>query len=241
MSLTVATYFWYEPGTKFSANYVYTPDDVRLLQRMVKRNLTVPHEFVVITDRPHLFEEDEEIRAVPIDWAKHVPGTCFVRLFTFSPAARELIGECVLQLDLDCVIVGDMDDLVNRNEDLVLWHNPRRVPWDGPDADPRLPWYNTSILLHKCGTMTEIWKEFDPSNVRFRDDQWWISAKLGPDMPYWDRADGIYRNLIPNRPGTGVQGELPENAKIVFFPGSAGKAHDAHMIEANPWIKVHRW
>jgi len=37
MSLTVATYFWYEPDTKFSANYVYIPDDVRLLEAQLCR------------------------------------------------------------------------------------------------------------------------------------------------------------------------------------------------------------
>lgn len=240
MTLTVATYFWYEPNTKFSANYVYTPDDVRLLQRMVKRNLTVPHEFVVITDRPEQFAEDAEIRAVPIDWTKHVEGRCYVRLMTFGPAARELIGERVLQMDLDCVIVGNMDDLVNRDEDLVLWHNPRRVPWSGPMVNPRLAYYNTSILLHRTGTMTEIWSEFDPKNPQFKDDQWLLSGKLGPRMPYWDGLDGVYRNLVPGVPGSGVKGELPANAKIVFFSGSGGKPHEARVVEENPWIGEHR-
>lgn len=235
--LTVATYFWHpDPGSKFAA--AYTPDDVRRLQRMVERNMTVPHEFAVITDRPELFDDDTEIRAVPLRKGTHVPGTCFVRLFTFHPMGRERIGERVLQIDLDTLIVGNMDALVQRDEDTVLWRNPGRVPWDKPSR-PGRPYYNTSLVLHRCGTRPEIYTAFDPLNPRCRDDQWWLSEMFGPDAPYWDGSHGVYRLGRDDTPGSGVSGELPENAVVVTFPGSEGKWSEPRVAAANPWIAEH--
>jgi hypothetical protein len=240
MSVAVATYWWTPQGQAASGYHQYSPDDVRLLQRMVSRHMTAPHEFVVITDRPELFADDEHIRAGQIDWAKHVPGTCFVRLMTFSPAAREVIGERVLQIDLDTVIVGSLDDLVARTEDLVMWRNPARIPYDAPVKAGR-PYYNTSILLHRTGTLPELWSGFNPARPMFRDDQWYLSDALGPDVAYFDGArDGIYRLAREDTPGSGVVAFLPENARIVTFPGSEGKPTSPRILEENPWIAEHR-
>jgi hypothetical protein len=240
MSLVVLTYWWTDPASKHNAKYQYTSGDVRLLQRMVKRHLTVPHEFAVVTDRPDEFENDADIRAILIDWTTHVPGRCFVRLMTFHPTGAD-IGERVLQMDLDTVVVGNMDALVDRNEDLVLWRNPSRVPWENP-VKPGRPYYNTSILLHRCETMPEVWEQFHVSrSARVRDDQWWLAELLGPDMPYFDGArDGVYRLARADTPGSGVNGELPENARIVFFPGSDGKWFEPRIAAANPWIERFR-
>jgi hypothetical protein len=232
--LTVAAYFWHpDEGSKFAP---YTPDDVRRLQRMVKRHLTIPHEFAVVTDRPHMFDGDKDIRAIPLDMTKHVPKTCFAKLMTFHPNGQDLFGERVLQIDLDTLIVGDMVPLVERSEDLVLWRNPSRIPWDNPAVQGR-PYYNTSLVLHRCGTRPSIWMKFDPENPKCRDDQWWVSDRVGPYAPYWDGSHGVYRLGRPDTPGSGVMGSLPDNARIVTFPGSEGKWHEPHVAQANPWIE----
>ncbi len=235
--LTVATYLW---GDKTGRHYAYTGDDVRLLQRMVKRHLSVPHEFVVITDQPHMFDADANIRAIPINRETHVSGRCFVRLFTFHPDGKALIGERVLQIDLDTVIVGDMAPLVARDENLVLWHNPGRVPWENPSSFQSRPYYNTSMLLHRCGTMPWIHINFDPERPSHKDDQWLLSDILGSDIPYWDGDDGVYRIARADTPGSGVNGALPENARVVFFTGSEGKPENPRIASANPWIWEHR-
>lgn len=234
MTLTVLTYFWQpDGGSKFAADY--GPEDVRRLQRQVARHLSLKHDFAVVTDRPHLFDADDDIRAIPIDKTTHVPGTCFVRLMTFRPDGELLFGERVLQLDLDTLIVGALDPLVNRGEDLVLWRNPSRIPWDNP-LKPGRPFYNTSILLHRCGTKPTLWMKFNPRNPKCRDDQWWLSERLGPDMPYWDGSHGVFRLGREDTPGSGVMGSLPEHARVVTFPGSEGKWHEPHIAAANPWI-----
>ena len=227
--LTVATFLW---GDKYSL------DDVRRLQRVVARHLSVPHEFAVITDRPHLFDGNVDIRAIPLDMTTHVDDTCFVRLMTFHPMGAELIGERVLQIDLDTLIVGNLDSLVERDEDLVLWRNPSRIPWEKPIKSGR-PYYNTSLVLHCCGTMPHLYERFDPGFPRCRDDQWWVSDMLGPGMPYWDDSDGVYRLGRPDTPGSGIMGSLPANARIVTFPGSEGKWTEPHIMTANPWIGEH--
>ena len=224
--LTVITYCW---GTK------YQPDDVRRLKGMVQRYLTIPHEFAVITDKPEAFSD---VKAIPIDWSKHVRNTCFVRLMTFHPAGAGMIGDKILQIDLDTIIVGNMNAIVSRYENLVLWRNPTRIPWDEPVMAGR-PYYNTSILLHRCGTMPWLWARFDPERPTCRDDQWWLSERLGPDVPHWDSRDGIYRMGREDTPGSGVNGELPSNARIVTFPGSEGKWTQPEIAAANPWIAEH--
>lgn len=233
--ITVLTYFWKpDEGSKFKAPY--TADDVRKLQRMVAHNLSEPHEFAVITDQPELFADDAAICAIPINRATHVPGTCYVRLMTFHPDGLNLIGARVLQMDLDCLIVGNIDHLVSRTEDLVLWRNPARHP-----SRPGRPLYNTSILAHRCGTMPEIWQAFvslGKARIPAKDDQWFLSDALGPDVPYFDGArDGVYRIARDDTPGSGVDGTLPDNACVVFFTGSDGKMDNPRVLAKNPWIK----
>jgi len=242
MTLTVATYWWTDPNpSKFNAKYQYTADDVRLLARQVTLNLSVPHEFVVLTDRPEAFADDAGIRAVPLDLTTHIPATEFVKLMTFHPDGRKLIGEKVLQIDLDTVIVGSLDSIVSRTADLVVWRNPSRVPWDNPTR-PGRPYYNGSVILHRCGTLPQMWTRFDASRppAGVRDTQVWMSNMFGPNLPYWDGNDGIYRLAREDTPGSGVWGTLPENARIVTFPGSEGKPWDARIAAANPWIAEYR-
>jgi len=234
--LTVACYLWTDPVWKHSGTFLYNPGHVRQLQKAVAKNLTIPHEFVCITDKPHAFDADRDIRPVPIDRTKHIPGTEYVKLMTFHPLSRELIGERVFQLDLDTVIVGNLDQLVDRGEDVVVWRNPTRLPYDNPVVASR-PYYNGSVILHRCGTWPAVWNFNTKMPNRPRDTQVWMSQVLGPNAPYWDGNDGIYRLAREDTPGSGVSGELPANARIVTFPGDMGKPWLPEVRKANPWIE----
>lgn len=208
---------------------------------MVARNLSIDHRFIVVTDQPGLFSDDDDIHAVPIDWTTHVPGTCFVRLFTFSPQAQKVLGERVLQLDLDTVIVGSFDEIVDRDEDIVIWRNPRKWALTFPEVGhaKALSWFNPSIMLHSPGTWSVIWQNFDAKEPGARDDQWLMSDYFGKDCPYWDQTHGVYR-LTPGKPWIGIHSEaLPENARIVTFPSSR-KPWLADVVSAAPWIEKHR-
>ena len=255
--------FWWTPdaGSKFAA--AYTVQDVLRLQRAVAKHCTVEHQFVVITDQPHLFTHVSNlVRAVPLDKTTHVPGTCYTRLMTFHPDGPALFGaERLLQIDLDTLIVGNIDHLGKRLENIILWRNPARVPWDETEIksqiyrngegqlryanNTRRCYYNTSVLMHRLGSMPWIWEDFvtrrdNKMPLQAKDDQWLLSDHFGNGAPYFDGArDGVYRLARADTPGSGVDGELPDNACICTFPGSDGKWVQPEIREANPWINAH--
>lgn len=207
---------------------------------MVDRHLTVPHEFVCITDRA---EAIDDIRMVPLDPAAHIPGRIFAKLMTFHPEAATLIGKRILTMDLDCVVVGNMNPLVERDEDLVLWRNPSRRPWGVPEGKAfRRALYNSSMVLITAGAAPHVWTAFRKEAAQQIDgDQDWVSLMIGKECPYWDETHGVYRLARKDTWGSGVDAVLPENARVVFFPGDKGKPWLPEVIERCPWIAEHRW
>jgi hypothetical protein len=260
--LIIGAYYWApDPGSKFEA--AYKVQDVLRLQRAVAKHCTVPHEFVVVTDRPQMFDHVRNlIRPITLNYATHVPGTCFARLMTFHPEGQYMFGaERFLAIDLDTLIVGNIDHLVQRLENVVLWRNPARVPWEPLHGMPpgatgmtdrgengqrkwlinqARCWFNTSVVFHKLGSMPHVWQVFNPTKPQAKDDQWYLSDLIGPGAPYFDgERDGVYRLAREDTPGSGVDGTLPDNACIVTFPGSHGKWTIPAIREANPWISAH--
>jgi hypothetical protein len=243
--LTVACYYWLDPARKRS--YQLTPEDVRIWDRMVARNLTIPHRRVCITHRPDLIDFME---TVPLDTTKHVPGTCAVKLMTWRPDIAPILGERILVMDIDCVITKNFDHIVDRREDVVLWANPNY------EKGGRRGFYQGSMQLLTAGARPELWNDFDPTetpkwlNRRFGGfEQCWISERLNTSYPepgwewseqYWDEEDGVYGagRLFNGKMGAGVTTELPENACIVFTPGDRAPSQP-EMQEKHPWIKVH--
>lgn len=226
--LSVACYLWGD---------LYSTGDVKLWRDMVHRHLTVPHEFVCITDDAEQFQ-GTGIRGVPLKReAVHGPRFCAEKLMTFSPDMAE-VGERILVMDLDCVPVANMDGLVERDEPLVLWRNPSRIPWDKPS---RRALYNSSMVLLTAGARPDIWDRYRTGEARnVPGDQDWISHVVGPDCPYWDGADGVYRLGRADTPGSGPRARLPDNARIVFFPGDEGKPWIPSIREECSWIAQHR-
>src|SRR5690554_4373738 len=237
--ITVTCFWWFDPQGKHNHLYRYTLEDVQLLRGQVDRHLTLPHEFVCITDRPEEVEA-AGIRAVPMDRTTFLPGTRFVKLMIFRPDAGEVIGRRILMLDLDTVIVANIDPVVDRPEDLVLWRNPNF----GIRYRAR---YNTSIVLLTAGCRPDWWRKFDPRRSPAMlaqhtggTDQAWVSHCASPNEAHWTDQDGIYGagrlgDYNPNVAGT----VLPENARIVFFPGRRHPAL-ASEHEKHPWLKEYR-
>ena len=242
--LLVGAYWWTDDKWSGGQGFRYGPHHVRQLKDAVKRNLTLPHEFVCITDKPHTFDADKDIRPIVMDRETHVPGKEWAKWMTFHPEGRDLFGgDVLLQLDLDAVVCGNIDHIVKRDEDLVVWRNPARVPWDKPLQYETRPLFNGSIILHRLGTHGELWGMFVYNKNKIvgvmRDTQVLMSFVLGPDTPYWDGSDGIYRLARQDTPGSGlVDGlPLPDSARIVFFPGSDHKPWLPKVRNAFPWIE----
>lgn len=234
--LTVCCFWWFDIHAKCRGIYTYTSKHVRLLKSMVDRHLSLDHEFVCVTDKP---DEIDFCRTVVMNKETFVPGTRYGKLMMYRADSKQIIGERILYLDLDCVIVDSLDPIADRDEDLVLWRNPNF-------GAKRRARYNTSIILHRTGTRTELHSKFNktkhPHYLRGRmggTDQAWISFMCDEvKEAHWTNDDGVYgagrlRDIVD-----GVGTELPKNARIVFFPGS--REPTMEKIKAiHPWIREH--
>lgn len=231
--VTIVSFLWYDPIGKRNPVYIFTPDHVDALKRMVAENLTVAHDFVCVTDRPEIF--DSGIDTVPIDRTTFVPNARFAKLMLFRRDAAEILGERLLYLDLDCVVTGNLNPIVKREEDLVLWRY-------GRGKNPRSARYNSSMILLRAGTRAEIYETFDPATHPDMlaqkwggTDQAWISYMSPPDNPIWDQSHGVYGAGWMEDNSGGRPTELPANARIVFFPGG-GEPSMRSVQEKHPWI-----
>ncbi len=235
--LTVTTFFWTDKERR--RDYVFTHDHVHILKNMVERHLSIPHRFVCVTNEPI-----DGIETIQLDkeWfakcRKHCPGTVFPRLWMRSPDYP--IKGRILNLDLDVVIVDSIDPIVDRKEDCVWWRNPNY-------PQPRRAFFQTSIQLFTAGTRPELWTDFNPQLTpewvkrRFGGhEQSWVSERLNWTEAFWDANDGIYGagRLFDGKPDEGVQSELPDNARIVSFPGN--RIPDQPEVQKlHPWIADH--
>lgn len=212
------TWLWHQPAyrKRFTAHHVNT------LRSMVARNLSLPHEFVCITDMPNGL--DRRIRVLPLPkvptvyWSARRPN-CFRRLWAFSEEARAMIGDRIASFDLDCVVTGSLDLLVSRPEPFIIWR----------DTIHRNQ-YNGSFWVMTAGSRRQVWDEFKGNASLSRmtgkgSDQGWISTVLGPNEATFTAKDGVlsYKREVRN-------GALPTGAKLVIFHG-----------KPDPWEVNHSW
>ncbi len=231
--INICCFLWYDPHGIRNPIYIFDDRHVRALRDMVKKHLPIEHEFICVSDRMI-----EGVTTIPLDYTMHIPGTRFAKLMMYRPDGR-LSGKRILYLDLDCVIVDSIDPIADRDEDLVLWRNPNFPA-------KRRARYNTSIILHRTGTRTDLHTKFNkahhPQYLRGKvggTDQAWISYMCDEvTEAHWTNKQGVYgagrlRDIV-----AGVGTELPKNARIVFFPGSREPGM-AKTQALHPWIREH--
>ena len=156
--LVVCSFFWLDPARAATRQVQLTPEDVRIWDRMVARNLSIPHRRVCVTHRPDLIDFMETI---PLDMAKHVPGTCLVKLQAHKVGGVAKEGDRVLLMDIDCVVIRSLDPLVKwetmiENADFVGWKNPNY------EKGGRRGFYQGSMQLFTVGATSFLWEDFDP-------------------------------------------------------------------------------
>src|SRR5262245_51667510 len=117
--LTICCFYWEDKARQRS--YRLTPEDVRIWDRMIARNLTIPHRRICVTHRPDLIDFMD---TVSIDPAKHVPGTCTVKLMVHKPDIAKVLGDRICLMDIDCVVTGNLDEIMQAPGEWVGWHNP---------------------------------------------------------------------------------------------------------------------
>ena len=235
--IAVLCYQWDEEG--FSDRRGFEPEQVNVLARRVKENLSLPHRFICITDETEGFSDDvelmplpEEARAIaviPTAQGRSRFPSCYRRLWTFSNGAKAL-GDVVLVLDIDCFITGLLDPLFDfmPHADFVGWN-------------PVQAWGKTKVgggtWRIRPGTRTHIWEKFSQQdalrikNLGFNgSDQAILSFYLG-DEPVFPQ-DWILNRQDMRRLG----GTAPEIAKIVHCNGPQNMKGFL-KIEDVPWVR----
>lgn len=225
--ITVVTFKWFDPRGRYNRRYLYTADMVNSLFYQVRKNLTLPHKFVCITD--DTTDVDPKIPCAPISNAALLLGYRYPKLSIFDPEMQNRIkGDRFLCLDLDCIITGNIDKYVTRDY-FRIWSN----------TSTRCL-YNSSMMLFERHAYSFLWSNLTrddayrvaPKPDVFGSDQMWIQYNLGTDELTWTSKDGVlsfYRDVDK-------KGYLPDHARIVFFNGGHNPYSETVQTR-HPWIK----
>jgi hypothetical protein len=236
----IITWKWKGKTTKNKPEY--TAKHVTVLYNMLLRNVKIPFEFICITDDPSGLPE--EINTYPL-WKdmKNMSG-CYRRLKAFSPEMEEVLGPKFFSFDLDCVILRDITDIIETKGNFAIWEDTkkRNTPYCG------------SLWMYRTGAIPKIWNKFNPNKspqaakaagYRVGTDQAYLSHLFYPSAKTWTVKDGIYnfKTRIENRrrldKPSEEPGQLPDNARVIFFNGGGIDPSFVELQKRYPWIRKH--
>jgi GT2 family glycosyltransferase len=241
--LTVLCFKWnYTEGFKLpSIDKIggYTAEHVNKLFYAVKRNLTIPHRFVCITNEP----EGIECETIPLwNWGSKFGG-CYKRLKLFDPNIKSIVGDRFAMVDLDTVITGNLDDLFTKDEDFVI-HTYYRGEYEQV--------YNGGLWLMTTGSRPQVynrWKGQESVDLLAKlkeqkkyigTDQAWINYVLGNNEARFSTEHGVYeyrklQKKLPMKMKPRIS-QLPDDAVMVLFSGT----RDPILLEGKcDWINEH--
>lgn len=212
-------------GDKFSPHYVNT------LFNMVKRNTTISHRFVCLTENPDGLNSDMDI--IPLEQGFEY---CWTKLELFK---RDIFTneECCLYFDLDVVITDTIDDLItfkNHRKFIGLydWYSTRKNPCYNSSVMRFWGNFNTDIhrtLIAKLSDNSARWgREYDAyldtndkvvlweGDKRYGSDQEWISDVVYPRRVL--KKNSFPRKWIRSYKKHGRK-KLPKECKVMVFHG----------------------
>lgn len=215
----------------------YTVEHVNTLARMVARHLTVPYEFVCLTNITSGL--DSSIRVAPVETRLIPLGNAYPKLALFKAKPPGINGTHAMFLDLDVAVTQSLDPLVAPLAEVDGIFLPEFcIP---SRSTARQAHYNTSVFAIKVGAFPHVWDRFDPAHSpiavrntgKIGSDQVWASMMLGAGMPTWPAGDAIlsYKYDVRGR-------DLPASARVICFHGKP-KPWDADVQGESPWIKSH--
>jgi hypothetical protein len=221
--LTVVTWWW---GNKYPRHYV------ERISAGVLRHLKEEHCFVVVSpENPNI--EGVSWHLLRDKKLTNVKG-CFARLRMFDPEWQTEIGategDRLVCIDLDAIVTGPLDPLFSRAEPFLILL--------GANAVNPCP-YNGSLWMLRTGYRPDVWTDFSLEAAgkvpffEFPDDQAWFAHKL-PNENGWQvgKRSGVYAF---KKPGWETGTELPEDARLVCFPGYRDPSHFTHL----KWVQEH--
>jgi hypothetical protein len=236
--LTVVLWKWRPKG-----NWkVYTAGHVNAIVEMVDAYCDAPFDVVLITDDPEGVHPS--VRCVPLRNveaklpAGKVPQrNAYRRVALFADHMREVLGEHLMQIDLDTVFVKNFTDLAMRPEPFVIWKSPSKGV-KGYALNP-------SFILLKAGARSDIYDRYAAdvggSAAKARADGWTgtdqaiIALYAGDDVVTVDDRDGI----VSFRDHLECGAKVPDDSvKLVSFMDRFDPA-DPALQERCPWIADH--
>lgn len=217
-------------GNKYSFEYV------KKLRNMLSRHLTLPYQFICLTDKPYLHKDEEGIifKQAPIAIAD---SWCKLSLFTPQIESLGFKGKA-LYLDLDVVILGNIDKIV---EDALEDREYEATESGGERVQRRKshftiindwwrPTYNSSMMIWEIGKRCKLYTKFKRSDMeRLKGDQDLITEILEGD----DTVKTFDPKLIQSYKASNLQKGPKKFTKIAVFHGKP-KPH-----ELDGWVTEH--
>jgi hypothetical protein len=160
-------------GNKYGREYV------ERLRNMVARHITVPYEFVCLTDDQHSIQNVKTIYQPNANYARG----WWHKVHMFDPNLP--IKGRILYFDLDVVIHNNIDKLTkfNRNNFIGIHDFNRKFfpNWNN---------LNSSVLAWNHGSQSHIYNQFkkDPGQAqRLQGDQDWIWKLCRETIKFWPK------------------------------------------------------
>jgi hypothetical protein len=154
---------------------------------MVERYLSVPHDFVCLTEDPTGLDPDIRTIPLPDDYRGYWNKISLFRGDLFEPRRT------MLYLDVDIVIVGSLDPLLEGDAALTIARGFSKNYV-----------VNSSVMRFKAGTLTHVYDRFaeDPERIvasgRYATDQNWIHEQV-PDAAFFPPGSIVsYKKDMPS-------------------------------------------
>lgn len=170
----------------------YSRDYVRILRNMVSRHLTVPYEFVCLTDDP---EPMQNVKSIVQPNAGYKKGWWY-KVHMFDPSLP--LADTILYFDLDVVIHNNIDKLTNTQKGKILgirdFNRKFSINWKS---------LNSSVMCWERGWHHNIFHDFQKNPrqaMRLPGDQDWIWDKERKNIEFYpDEWLQSYKWEIRNR------------------------------------------
>ena len=222
----------------------YGPDYVNTLYSMLRRNLSVGHRLVCLTDDQAGIRPEVECRPLPaLSLAPEWERSPWRKLSCFAPELQDLAGP-VLFLDLDVVIIDNIDCLFAHPGEFCIIEN-----WTQPGRGIG----NSSVYRYRAGAHQEVFERFraDPgAAIRDHPNSQTFLSRAVPELTFWPApwCRSFKHDCLPGRLVRRLRpAAIPAGARIIVFHGQP-KPPDAARgvwpepckgLRPAPWIADH--
>lgn len=170
--IKIVTFKW---GDKYSAEHV------NVLAYSFYKHVTIPHEFICITDDAQGLHDSITVLPLPKNDTTHTAQ----KLWLFSKEAEDIIGGRVALCDIDAIVCANFDKILSTAGSFVGWRTNQNYPYQ--HVYP--VYYQGGFYILNTGTFRYVWDDFP--HDEYNNDQWWLNIALPNNLPVVTKQDGI--------------------------------------------------